>query len=215
MNITGAINILGGAATEIMQSNMFNSAARNEFTFKHVISPVLLKNGIAETLPDKIMPIVQLTQQNGYPLLPDQYFAHFKVITGSTLMQSTVATYPFANSATAGNAIVEQPLNVSLLMYCPASNGYPADARQQIISTLVSSLNSHKAQGGLFVVYTPLFIYDNCVLVGMRDASEGEHAALQNAVIMDFQRPMIMTLDEADTAQNNLMAKLSKGEKLQ
>jgi hypothetical protein len=214
MNINGVANIIGGVVSAVNQQNMLNMAARNEFEFKHVLCPILLKNGLAEKLPDKLMPIVQLTQQQGYPLTPAGYFAHFKVVQGSTFMQSTVASYPFANSATAGNAIVEQPINVSLLMYCPASAINRTESRAQTMTNLISSLNSHKAQGGLFVVYTPLFIYDNCVLVAMRDASEGEHSAMQNGVILDFQRPMIMTMDEADTAQNTLMSKLSKGEKV-
>jgi len=218
MNIGGIPNIVGkfgGIVNQVSNlANLFNTAAREEFRFKYEISPLLLKNGIAENMPDKVMPIIQLTQQGGYPINSNGYFANFKVVTGSTLMQNSIGQYPFANQATAGNAIIQQPVNVSLLMYCPANHNYPTDSRSSIIASLIASINSHIQQGGLFVVYTPLYIYDNCVLVGMRDASEGENSAMQNAIIFDFQRPQIMDANEAQGAQNNLMSKISKGEKL-
>ena len=224
-------DVVNGAQQAQALYNLFNSAGRQEFEFKYELCPILLKNGIAKNLMDKLMPIIQLTQQQGYPagsvsgqlvkaLVPGYppthtgYFAHFKTVPGYTLMFNSIGTYPFANASVAGNAIIQQPVNVSLLMYCPATSAYPASARASIIASLMSALNEHVRAGGLFVVYTPLFIYDNCVLVGIRDGSEGDNAAMQNALIFDFMRPQIMTNEEAAGAQNELMSKLSKGQKL-
>ena len=229
--ITGTLgDVVNGAQQAQALYNLFNIAKRNEFQFKYELCPILLKNGIAKNLPDRLMPIVQLTQQQGYPTsgMADKlikalapgfpptsagYFAHFKTIPGCTLMNNSIGQYPFANSATAGNAIIQQAVNVSLLMYCPANSDYPTTARASIIESLMSALNEHIRGGGLFVVYTPLFIYDNCVLTGIRDGSEGENPELQNALIFDFLRPQVMTPDEATGAQNDMMTKISKGQK--
>ena len=230
--ISGAAGSVVNAAQQVQALyNLFNIANRQEFEFKHELCPILFKNGIASQLEDKLMPIIQITQQEGYPTssiagkllkavapgMPptsSMYFAHFKLVPGSTLMLNSIGQYPFANAATAANAIIQQPVNVSLMMYCPANADYPTSYREGIIASLVAAMNSHVQQGGMFVVYTPMFIYDNCVLVGIRDASEGENSAMQNALIFDFMRPQIMTNEEAEGARNRLMDKLAKGEKL-
>lgn len=229
--ISGVLrDVVNGAQQAQALYNLFNVAKRNEFQFRYELCPILLKNGIAENLTDKIMPIVQLTQQQGYPtsgmadklirtIVPgypptsDGYFAHFKTLPGCTLMNNSIGQYPFANSATAGNAIIQQAVNVSLLMYCPANSEYPTPTRSSIIESLLSALNEHVRSGGLFVVYTPLFIYDNCVLIGIRDGSDGEATGLQNGLIFDFLRPQIMTPEEAEGAQNELMSKITNRQK--
>ena len=180
------------------------------------LSPILLKNGIASEREEKLMLIGELTQS--LPPLPltenNGFFAHWKTIGGGSLMQNSVAQYPLANQATAGNAIVQQPVNISMLMYCPATSLYNFALRRTFISGILSSLDLHVRLGGLFVVYTPFFTYDNCVLTGIRDASEGSVTELQNAMIFDFMRPMIMDEQEAQTAQNAFMSKITDGEKI-
>lgn len=194
-------------------SGFLSLAFRNIFELQYVISPILLKNGIAENQQYKTMHIAQLTQQGLIPFTRDGFFAHFKVVGGGSLMQNTVAAYPVANMATAGNAVVQQPTAVSVQMYCPANASYTTNIRGIILKNLIDQLNLHIRKGGLFVVYTPMFVFDNCLLVGIRDASEGSVPELQNSLIFDFQKPMIMTLDDVEGAKNDAMGKIGKGEK--
>ncbi len=196
--------------------SFLSAIGRPAFDIVHELSPILLKNGIAENRAEKLMLIGEITQP--LPPLPfsqnDGFFAHWKTIGGGSLMQNTVAQYPLANQATAGNAVIQQPVNISMLMYCPATGTYDVALRKMFISNIMTSINLHIRLGGLFVVYTPFFIYDNCILIGIRDASEGSVPELQNALIFDFIRPMIMDEQEAETAQNSFMSKITNGQKI-
>lgn len=206
-------NIIGQVSRALSVGNFINTAARQRFRMQYEYAPILLKNGIADGYPEKVMSILQLTQQNGYPADDSGYFGYFSFVNGGTFMQNTVAQYPFANQYTAANAIVRQPNNISLLMTCPARANMPLDRRQSIFQSLISSLDRHIAMGGLFVVYTPMAIMDNCLLLSVRDSSSGENAVLQNGIIFDFTQPQIMTDEDASKATNQTMDKINKGEK--
>lgn len=208
------MNIIGQIARVFSSIGFINLAARKAYESQYVLAPILLKNGIAEEYPEKVMSILQLTQQNGYPTDINGYFGYFSVVNGGTFMQNTTAQYPFANQYTAANSIVRQPNNASLLMNCPVSASMPLNKRQGIFQSLRSSLDQHIAKGGLFVVYTPLMIFDNCLLLSMRDGSGGDNAILQNGVIFDFQQPQILTEADAEKAQSSTMSKLSTGAKI-
>lgn len=196
--------------------SFLSALGRPLFEIVHELSPILLKNGIAEQWPEKLQPIGIITQP--LPPLPNTqnggFFAHWKTLPGGTLMNNSVAQYPLANQATAGNAIVQQPINISMLMYCPATGTYDTGLRKLFITNILTSINEHVRRGGLFVIFTPLSIYDNCLLTGIRDASEGSVPELQNALIFDFIKPMIMDEQEAETAQNIFMSKITNGAKI-
>ena len=105
-----------------------------DFKLSFELSPIYLTGGIAGNISGGYMPIIQLTQGldfstllGGLTLDPDDYFAHFKPISGKRLTSQAIGTFPFANQATAANAVIQMPLNVSMLMICPAGNSvsYP------------------------------------------------------------------------------------------
>lgn len=207
-------SIIGQFSRALNSSGFINTAARQKFRMQYEYAPILLKYGIADGFSEKVMSILQLTQQGGYPVSDSGYFGYFAFVNGGTYMQNTVAQYPFANQYVAANAIVRQPNNVSLLMNCPATASMPIDRRQSIFQSLIASLDRHVAMGGLFVVYTPMGILDNCVLLATRDASNGENAILQNGIIFDFQQPLIMTIDDANKASNTTAGKIDAGAKI-
>ena len=190
-----------------------NEQARRRFRYTYEYMPIILKNGIASGKTNDMMTILDLTTENGYPQDKHNYFGYFNYVSGGTYMQNTVALYPFANQYTAANAIIRQPITASLLMTCPARSTMPMDIRQGIFTSLMASIDKHISLGGMFVVYTPMSILDNCLLVSVRDASSGDNAQLQNAIIWDFQQPQILEEEDARQATNATMRKIDKGEK--
>lgn len=192
--------------------NLVYSAARNDFKMQYEISPIMLKGGIAGESGN--MPIVELTQLGSYPIALDNYFAHWKPMSGSTLAQNTIGQYPFANQSVAANAVISQPLNVSMLMICPANSETNFSSKANTFNALKQSIDKHISLGGLFVIMTPSYVYDNCILTGIRDISGGETSQPQYMWAWDFIRPQVVTMEEAQGAQNGLMSKISSGSKV-
>src|SRR5690242_11026591 len=94
----------------------------------------MLVDGIASAIPGQMLPIISITEAINFtagllsggagtdlsdPNL-DNFFANFEPIPGARLISQQVGHYPFANQAVAANAVIPQPLPVSLLMKCPA-----------------------------------------------------------------------------------------------
>lgn len=193
------------------------SSGRTAFQIGFEISPIILTGGIAALIPGQMLPIIAITQapsfalgllQGNINLNPDTYFARFKPIPGATMANNQIGQYPFANQTVAANAIISQPLNVSMAMICPVKDegGYPA--KLATMSALQKSLDLHSASGGTYTVVTPSFIYTNCILLGMRDATSGDHKQSQIEWHFDFVKPLI-ALDTAQSVANSLMSKLS------
>lgn len=139
-----------------------------------------------------------------------QSFAHFQPLPGGSLIDNQVAMYPFANQTVAANAIITQPLAVSMLMRCPASSSVPYSQKLTLIQALQTALAQHNALGGTYTVFTPAYIYTNCLLTAMRDVSGGESKQPQYDFQLDFLQPLV-TLQQAQQAQNALMKTLSNG----
>lgn len=190
----------------------------SDFQLSYEISPIILTGGSSSSVPGGGTPIVSLLQpgsfSGGLPSSGAQddlnsYFARFVVLPGSTLIENAVGQYPFANQAVAGNAIIAQPLKVSLLMLCPVrDNGY--SQKLSTITALKSSLDDHINQGGTFTVATPAYLYPNLLLLNITDVTDGESKQVQMAYQWNFYKPLL-TLDDAAAAQNNLMNKISGG----
>lgn len=191
------------------------------FRVSYSISPIILVSGLAQNVPGGMIPIVSILQAQSYDLGLlsastdvdlDDFFAQFTLLSGSTLRNNQVAEWPLANQAVAANAIINQPLTVSLLMVCPArDNVVTYDGKQAIISALVASLQQHEALGGWYNVATPGYVYQGCLLVQLADVSDGvEGAQVQTHYRWDFRQPLI-TLQQAQAAQNQAMAKISSG----
>lgn len=195
---------------------MSGSAA---FRLSFEISPIVLCNGIAQNLPGGVLPIVSLLQaadfdsilSGGGPIELDDYFAHFVPPAGGTLIEYQVGQYPFANQAVAGNALIQQPLVLSMTMICPTRDNYYNS--QAIMMALKSSLDQHANLGGTYTVITPKFPYTNGLLLRMVDVSSAQSKQAQNAYQWDFYFPLL-TQEAAQAAQNALMTKLSNGSQI-
>lgn len=187
------------------------------YSLANSISPIILTRGIATKLGG-YLPIVAITEVanlvdtliSGNDIGLDNFFAQYVPLPGGMLINNQVATYPFANQNVAANAIIAQPLSISLLMKCPVreSAGYPI--KLAIMTALQKTLSQHNNSGGTYSVVTPSFIYTDCIMTAMRDVSGGESKQVQYEWQIDLLQPLI-SLQAAQTALNNLMQRLTNG----
>ena len=180
------------------------------------ISPIVLVGGI---IPGGMLPIVSILQAADFTAGVlggsvdfdlDDSFAHFSPLPGATLIDNQNAKYPFANQTVAANAIIAQPLRISLLMKAPAktTGGYPA--KMITMTALQVMLQTHIAAGGTFIVATPSFIYTNALLLSLTDASDTRSFQPQNAWQWDFEQPLL-TVNQAQGVLGNLMSQITGG----
>lgn len=183
------------------------------------LSPIILTGGAAGLIPGGMLPIISLTEAVNFTTgllsggdLPDldSFFANFQPIPGSTIIDNQVGEYPFANQRVAGNAIISQPLVVSLRMICPVRNPLGYAAKLATMMSLQATLASHNNSGGTYTIATPSYFYTNCIMTGMKDVTGGESKQAQIVWQLDFRQPLL-TLEEAAQAQNSLMSKISSG----
>jgi hypothetical protein len=196
-----------------------SSAGMEIFKLGYEISPIILVNGIASQIPYQMLPIVALTQAADFTLgllsgndLPnlDSYFAHWKPLPGTTLIQNQIGSYPFANQAIAANAIIAQPLQISMLMNVPVQTEGGYTAKLAAMTVLQQTLVAHNAAGGTYTVATPAQIFTNCILILVRDVSGGESKQVQHTWQFDFVQPLI-TINQAQQVYNSLMNKIAGG----
>jgi uncharacterized protein YcfJ len=108
-----------------------STAGRTAWSLAFEVSPILLTRGIAQNVSGRVLPIVALTDAATFAsgllssgtLSTDNFFAKYYVLPGGMLINQQVAAYPFANQAVAANAVITQPLPVSMMMVCPARPG--------------------------------------------------------------------------------------------
>ncbi|CAE6876103.1 hypothetical protein R69608_01413 [Paraburkholderia nemoris] len=184
------------------------------------ISPVILVNGIASQVPGQMLPIVALTQAADFtlgilngdsvPTTLDKYFAHWKPLPGTTLISNQIGQFPFANQSIAANAIIVQPLNISLMMNVPVQTEGGYTAKLATMTVLQQALSAHNLSGGTYTIATPSQIYTNCLLALMRDVSGGESKQVQHTWQLDFIQPLI-TINQATQVYNSLMNKIAGG----
>lgn len=195
------------------------SPGLSQFQHSYSVSPIVLTGGIAKDLEGGILPLVNITEPNGFAsgalsqggsTSLDDFFAHYVPLPGATLIDNQVGTYPFANQSTAANAIITQPLRISLLMICPVNKPGGYVAKTQIFLAMQKTLAQHNNLGGTYTIATPSFIYTNCIMTAFRDASGGESRQAQNQWQLDFMRPLL-TLEAATAAMNLQMSKMSSG----
>lgn len=195
------------------------SIGRTLYQLAYEISPILLQGGIAESIPGKIMPIVALTEGASFTaeLLGgninidlNSYFAHFEPMPGTTLVSNEIGRYPFANQAVAANAIIAQPLAVSLMMTCPVKGDDGYALRLATMTILTQTIQKHVNLGGLFTVATPSYIYTNCLLRSIRDVSGNGTAQKQVMFQWDFEQPLI-TESAAEGANSDFISKVTSG----
>jgi len=183
------------------------SSGLASFQQSYELCPIFLVQGIAQSVGGKA-PITNYTQ-NGYtPVNANDYFARFKPLSGSTLESWGVAEYPLAALTVAANATVQQPLNISLLMQCPAQTapGNNYGTKLNIITALKSTLDNHILQGGWFEVHTPAFVYEGCLLTSLKDVTGSDTKQVQSLYQWDFYVPLI-TQTQAQSIQTSAMAR--------
>ena len=95
-------------------------------------------------------------------------------------------------------------------MTCPAQGDGAYLAKRGIMTSLRTSLAQHTISGGTYNVSTPSFIYTNCVLLDLVDISGGESKQVQTQWQWNFEQPLL-TIEQAQTAQNNLMSRVTGG----
>ena len=183
------------------------------------ISPILLTGGIAQDSgPEGVIPIIALTEAlnftdgllGGGDIGLDDFFACYLPMPGSTVVNNAIGMYPFANQAVAANAIIAEPLSISMLMICPARGPGSYLLKLPIMMALKATLEAHNNAGGLYSIITPAHIYENCIMLKMTDVSSGESKQVQWQWQLDFIKPLV-SLAEAKQALGNLMNKLQNG----
>ncbi len=205
-----------------MSATVGGAVVRSAYDLAFQVSPIILTGGIASGLLGNAVPIIALVGQlaafgqsvlSSGNLSLNNSFATFVVIPGGNIVSNSVATYPFANQRVAANAIIENPLNISLQMIAPvkADNGYLT--KLAIYTALRTSLQQHNLAGGTYTIATPAFIYTNCLMTGVTDITGGETKQQQVMWQFDFVRPLI-TLQQATAAFNATAGKLAGGQSI-
>lgn len=186
------------------------SLAESIFTSAFEIAPIWLVGGLADYVGGYV-PITLLTEIVDLPgLSSKEFFAHYKPLPGGTLAKWQVAEYPFANFATAANAVVQKPLEISMLMVCPAQTGGGYLFKTAILTALQFAIQKHITTGGTFTVITPAFTYANCLLTGIRDITPVGDKQVQYMFQWDFVQPLITT-SQSQSVLGGLMNKVSNG----
>jgi len=180
------------------------------FSAIYEIAPIWLTGGLAQALGG-YAPVTLITEMFDIPGIENgEFFAHYKPLPGGNLAKWQIAQYPFANFATAANAVVQQPLNISMLMVCPAQTGGGYLIKQAILTALQYAIQQHITTGGTFTVITPAFTYFNCLLTGIKDITPPSDKQVQYMYQWDFEQPLI-TASAAEEIQGSFMNKASQG----
>jgi hypothetical protein len=183
------------------------------------ISPIILTGGIAGNIAGNMLSLLALTNTNAFSpnLLSgsddfslDDAFGIFQPAVGGSLVQQDVAKYPFANLSVAANAIIRQPINVSMIMLTPMKQVGAWDVKLAVMQALKATLDQHNNAGGTYTVLTPAYTYTNMLMLDLVDVSVANSPIPQNAWRWDFHRPLIQG-SELSGALSNLMSQITNG----
>jgi hypothetical protein len=183
------------------------------------LCPIWLTGGIATNISGGMLPVLALTNPNAFTpdmqngaddFAMDDAFAIFQPAVGGSLSQQTIAQYPFANLSVAANAIIREPIVVSMIMMTPMKSTQAWEMKLSIMTALKQTLDSHNNAGGTYTVVTPAYTYDNVLLNDLVDVSMAQSPLPQNAWRWDFTRPLVTQAD-AVAAMSNLMNQITSG----
>lgn len=181
------------------------------------LSPIIFNRGIATAMPGGMLPIIVITEALNFTegllsgaedLNLDDFFANFEPLPGSSLIDQAIGKYPFANQAVAANAVIRNPLQISMRMICPARGAAGYASKLATMTALQSAIAFHNSLGGTYTVATPSYFYTNCIMTGMKDTSRADSEQRQNTYQLDFEQPLL-TLQDAIIAQGNLMSRIT------
>jgi hypothetical protein len=206
---------------------MTNPAA-SQIQYTYVTCPIFLTGGIAGSLEGGTIPIISLLNPGAFPsglgsvsgpdFDLDDAFAQFHAMPGASLQNYDLGRYPFANQVTAANAIITEPLNISMTMIVAFKPGNSnVSNRQSVMTSLKQTLDQHALAGGTYVVNTVSYPYQNAILKGLHDSSSAEVEIPQWRWVWDFEIPLISLEDANNVVQrySNLMGRMSSGQVVQ
>lgn len=195
-----------------------NTAFRDAYDLAFQVSPIILNGGSFSNALGGMMPIIGLMTEivgfglgatvNGVSI--DDFPFRFLPVPGGKIINNAVGNYPFANQQIAANAIIVQPLNISLVMIAPVNTTGGYLTKLPMITALQTALQNHVDNGGTFHIATPGFLYTNCLLTGMTDITGGDTRQQQVTWQLDFVRPLL-TQQQASAALSALNQKLAAG----
>jgi len=168
---------------------------------------------VSEALSSGLIPSGVSDYDMSYQISPIILVARYIVIPGGTLISNAIGTYPFANQQVAANALIQNPLNVSVMMIAPVRDAGGYNSKLANFTSLQNALQAHNNAGGTYNVATPAFIYTNCLLTAMQDITSGETKQKQVIFQWDFIQPLL-TQQAATSAYNALYAKVSSGQQI-
>jgi hypothetical protein len=198
---------------------MSAGAFRSLWQFAFQASPIILAGGIAQTIPGGLLPIVAITEAldiaggiltGDLPGSLDEFFAQYLPMPNSTLIAQEIGEYPFANQAVAANAVIKQPLSVSMLMIAPVRNTGGYLLKLPTFTALQATFDQHNSSGGLYHIATPAFVYTNCLMTGMTDVSDGESRQPQIKYQLDFRQPLV-NQQQLSSTLNSFMTRMTNG----
>lgn len=196
-------------------ANTLGNAARVAYDLAYQTSPIILNGGLFASALGGMAPILTVlgslvNDVTGSDTAPT---VKFVPIPGGTAISNTAATYPFANRFVAGNAVVRNPKNISLLMIAPVNSTGGYLLKQALFMALQSTFEAHTAAGGTYHVMTPSYPYFDCIMTGMTDVTSGEGYQQQTQWQIDFVQPLV-TQQQAQTAFNGMLSMISGGQQL-
>lgn len=198
-------------------SGTYSELSKEIFKLGYEISPIILsgKSRLTEFVPFGLLPIIALTESINFArgiLSPgsnldlNDFFGHFTPLPGGTLINNQIGQYPFANQKVAANAIVTQPLAISLRMICPARGAGAYLTKLATMTALRATLNLHSTTGGTYIVATPAQIYTDCLLTGLRDITQAQTKQVQAEFQWDFEQPLLTEADALEALNSQMTA---------
>jgi hypothetical protein len=189
------------------------------------ITPIWLQGGVAANVLGNggFLPILSILNTEVYSALMtgnadnlpadwnfENSFAIFQPFPGGSLIEQSIAEYPFANLSVAANAVLRNPINVSMIMMTPMKQPNAWIIKQSTMTALKSTLDNHNNLGGTYIVFTPAYIYTDMLMTNLTDISTAQSPLPQNTWRWDFTRPLV-SLQDIYGAENNLVAKITGG----
>ena len=188
----------------------------SEAQLSYQICPIILTGGVATQIPGGMLAMMNLLKPGAVNSLGlpfdfgdlDNAFGAFNVLPGGTLVSQQIGKYPFANQSVAANAVIREPLTISVIMDAPMRGPNAWQIKQMIMTALKQTLDQHNDRGGTYTVATPAFMYENLVMISLTDNSRGNNSLPQNAWRFDFEKPLV-ALADIQGAQNQFMQKIT------
>lgn len=182
------------------------------------ISPIILTGaGLVSNVPGGMIPIISFTQPAAFSngllapgaMIDTDNAIQFKHLSGDTLISQDFGEYPFANQAVAANAVIEEPLECTLMMVAPVNTVGGYAQKLALMTSIAKALVQHNQTGGTYSVLTPSYLYTNCLMKIVQDVTQSDTQP-QSQWAFRFRQPLL-TQQAAQMAQNSLISKISAG----